>query len=316
MARLQWDPEYKAWRDALPFPPPLQAKDVLQLRETYNMALAYMASLHSTPPNVQQTVHEVPSHDGRHISVTRFFTKAHQTAASPQPALVFVHGGGMVCGSVEIYLSVLASLVHNSGVQIFAVHYRTAPETPAPGATEDCYAGLAWLSAHAAQFSVDPARIGIMGDSAGGGLAAATALAARDQELSPPLAKQILIYPMLDDRTITRALPDSQSPEDNAIAWKACLGEDRAGKQGADVSAYAAPARAKDLSDLPRTYLEVGYLDIFCEEAIDYVSRLVKVGVEVEFHLYPGLPHGFEAAISINPTKTAFENRLRAIRSF
>ncbi len=160
-----------------------------------------------------------------------------------------------------------------------------------------------------------------MGESAGGGLAAGVALKARDEGLQPPLAKQILIYPMLDDRN---TIPNpAMEPwvlytwEENIAGWTAVLGKDKAGDPHADVSEYIAPARTKSVSCLPPTYLDVGSLDIFLSEGLVYASRLVAEGIEVEFHLYPGLPHGYDLfAGGLEVSKRCFENRKRALLSF
>ena len=195
-----------------------------------------------------------------------------RTARTPGPAVLYLHGGGMISGSVAIYDGPVSRYVSNSGVSMLAVDYRLAPEHPYPVPVEDCYAGLRWLAEHADELGVDPARIAVMGDSAGGGLAAAVALLARDRG-GPDLAAQILIYPMLDDRNTT---PDPEiapfavwSYDDNITGWGALLG-DAIG--GPDVPAYAAPARATDLSDLPACYIEVGQLDIFRDEDLAYAA--------------------------------------------
>jgi acetyl esterase/lipase len=213
----------------------------------------------------------------------------------------------------------MARAVAAQGVQHFAVDYPRAPEHPAPASLEDCYAALQWLSAHARELHVDPARIVIYGVSAGGGLAAGVALMARDRGLSPPLAKQVLVYPMLDDRT---HYPDDWparpfltfTAEDNVMSWDAYVGADKRGREDADVSIYAAPGRAENLEGLPSTYIDVGGLDLFRDENLRFAQRLAEANVEVEFHLYPGLPHGFE-----NPqtwvTTRAVENRIKAVQS-
>jgi acetyl esterase/lipase len=184
-----------------------------------------------------------------------------------------------------------------------SVEYRLAPEHPHPAPVEDCYAGLKWMVEHAVEIGVDPSRIALAGPSAGGGLAAATALVARDRG-GPPLACQILIYPMLDDRNIT---PSSRefagipgwSREANISGWTALLG-DKTGTE--DVSPYAAPARASDLSNLPPTLIQVGELEVFRDECVDYALRLMQAGVSTELHVYPGAYHGWEIFV---PTASA-----------
>lgn len=225
----------------------------------------------------------------------------------------------MICCTVEIFAPEIARSVAAQGVQHFAVDYARAPEHPAPAAVNDCYAALEWLSAHAREMHVDPARIVVFGDSAGGGLAAGTVLMARDRGLTPPVAKQVLVYPMLDDRT---RYPDDApirsfltwKAEDNAMGWDAYVGADRRGREDADVSPYAAPGRAESLEGLPSTYIDVGGLDLFRDEDMRYAQRLAEADVEVEFHMYPGVPHGFEGAKGAWVVTKAMENRINAIQ--
>ena len=213
----------------------------------------------------------------------------------PWPAIYHVHGGGMVAGTPETALDVFVPYVHEVGVVITSVDYRLAPEHPHPAPIEDCYAGLRWLAENAEELGVDPTRIMIAGTSAGGGLAAATALMARDRGF-PTLTHQILLCPMLDDRCQTpssRMLVDEGlwECEENEFGWSSLLGERRGSP---DVSPYAAPARAEDLSGLPRTFIAVGSVDSFRDEALDYAMRLSQAGVSVDFHLWGGGFHGFD----------------------
>jgi triacylglycerol lipase len=201
---------------------------------------------------------------------------------------------------------------------IVSVDYRLAPETVFPGSIEDCYAGLAWVFANAAEQGFDTARIGVMGESAGGGLAAALALLARDRG-EYPLAFQQLIYPMLDDRNGSGAEPHPfvgeyvWTPEKNRFGWEALLGH---APGGADVSPYAAPARATDLSGLPPTFLYAGALDLFLEENLDYARRLARAGVPIEFHLFPGAFHAFELQADAYVSRQARQLSQSALRRF
>jgi acetyl esterase/lipase len=222
----------------------------------------------------------------------------------------------MIVGNFGLFDAPLSRYVSASGVPMLSVDYRVAPEHPHPVPVEDSYAGLRWLSDHADELGVDPARIAVMGDSAGGGLAAAVALLARDRS-GPVVARQILLYPMLDDRNTT---PDPEivpfagwSYDDNATGWGALLGN---AVGGPEVSAYAAPARATDLSGLPAAYIEVGQLDIFRDEDLEYARRLSLAGVPVEFHLYPGVPHEFDAiAFDSDVAQRARAGLIRVLRS-
>jgi acetyl esterase/lipase len=198
---------------------------------------------------------------------------------------------------------------------MLSVDYRLAPEHPHPIPVEDAYTGLLWLVEHAAELGVDPARIAVMGDSAGGGLAAAVAILSRDRG-GPAIARQILLYPMLDDRTT----PDSHiapfagwTYDDNATGWQALLG-DRAG--GPDVDAAAAPARTTDATGLPPAYIEVGQLDVFRDEDVHYALTLSRAGVPVELHLHPGVPHEYDAlAPDADVSRRARADRLRVLTS-
>lgn len=222
----------------------------------------------------------------------------------------------MFLGSVDLHDRYVASYVADSGVPLLAVDYRRAPEDPHPTPVEDSYSGLRWLVEHAGELGVNPARVAVMGDSGGGGLAAGVALLARERGLA--LAKQILIYPMLDDRN---TVPDPTlvpfaggTYELCRTGWSALLG-DAAG--GPDVPATAAPARAKDLSGLPATFVEVGELDILRDESIDYARRIAAAGISVELHVHPGCPHGFDrSGAEIDVVRRSRADRIRALRGF
>jgi acetyl esterase/lipase len=213
--------------------------------------------------------------------------------SGPAPCLYSIHGGGYVLGHRSMDDARFDRLCPLLGMVGVSVEYRLAPETPYPGPLEDCYAGLAWVSGHSGELGIDPSRLGVGGASAGGGLAAALTLLARDRgEL--PVAFQLLAYPMIDDR---RSTPSSGwdvpvwSPQNNAFGWSSYLGH----LHGSDDIPYtAAPARAEDLRGLPPTLVFVGTLDGFCDEDVLYATRLYQAGVPTELHVYPGAPHGFD----------------------
>ncbi len=231
------------------------------------------------------------------------------------PAVLYMHGGAFVVGSTAAMQASNSRMAVEAGCVVVSVDYRLAPETPHPGPIEDCYAALAWLQENAPSLGVDPARIAVAGESAGGGLAAALALLARDRG-EIPLVHQHLIYPMLDDRTG----PDTANPyageflhsaRSNRFAWSALLGQP-AGSAG--VSPYAAAARAETLAGLPSTYIAVGALDLFAEENLDYARRLMRAAVPTELHLYPGAYHGFELAAEAAVTHRAHANSINALK--
>lgn len=268
-------------------------------------ALASGALSAPIPENVPVTVTEKTVDGPQGAPPVRIVIYTPTQAERPLPALFHVHGGGYVLGTPEMSAGPHRILAAELGCVIVSVDYRLAPETPHPGPIEDCYAALTWLFSYAAELGVDATRIGIAGESAGGGLAASLALLARDRgELS--LLFQHLIYPMLDDRTCTATDPHRYVGEyiwtrqSNLFGWSSYLGTQPG---AANVSAYAAAARAADLTGLPATFIAVGALDLFLEENLEYGRRLMRAGVPVELHVYPGAFHGFQlagnAAVSI-----------------
>jgi acetyl esterase/lipase len=288
------------------------AGDWLAIREGGNAMFGVWARLQPVPADVVARDFSVTSHDGKDVLIRWF----HKSGSRPGSAALYIHGGGMLLGSVDVYDEILRRYVSASGVPLLAVDYRLPPEHPFPTPVADCYAALRWLAEHARELGIDPARIAIMGDSAGGGLAAATTLVARDRG-GPSLAKQILVYPMLDDRN-TKPDPEiaaflTWSWDANATGWRALLG-DKAGTD--DVPHYAAPARATDLLRLPATYIEVGQLDIFRDEDVAFALRL-QARVPTELHVHPGVPHGFELfAPDAEVSRRAIADRVRQLKSF
>jgi triacylglycerol lipase len=235
------------------------------------------------------------------------------------PALVWIHGGGYVLGSADADDVQVKTIVSEVGCAAVSVDYRLAPESPFPAGVEDCYAALAWTHTQASTLGLDTRRIAIGGASAGGGLAAALGLLARDRgEL--PVSFQLLLVPMLDDRTAVHPEPHPYTGEfvwtrhNNRFGWTALLGQ-APGGQG--VSAYASPARAESLAGLPPTYIATGALDLFVEEDIEYARRLMRIGVPTELHVYPGAFHGFSRAAAARVTRAYLRDYLQALgRSF
>ncbi|HUC00503.1 MAG TPA: alpha/beta hydrolase, partial [Solirubrobacterales bacterium] len=213
----------------------------------------------------------------------------------PLPAVYYIHGGGMVIGAIETEDAVTRWLCGAVGCVAVSVEYRLAPENPHPAPVEDCYAGLVWTAAHGEELGIDPDRIAVYGGSAGGGLAAATAILARDRG-GPTLAFQMLLYPMLDDRCCT---PSCREIDDIGVfdgwaseeGWRALLGERWA---TAAVEPAAAPARSTDLSGLPPTWIDVGELDSLRDESVEYALRLMQAGIATDLHVYPAVFHAWE----------------------
>ncbi|WP_137843756.1 alpha/beta hydrolase [Microbacterium sp. 2FI] len=241
---------------------------------------------------VERIDHTIAAYEGGEIGVT-VLRRIGRTGVGP--GIYHTHGGGMIIGDRFVGLGqILPWIVKHDAVAV-TVEYRLAPEFPDPYPVEDCYAGLVWTAEHADELGIDPARLIIAGASAGGGLAAGTALLARDRQ-GPPLAGQVLIYPMLDDRdaTVSTAQIDGIGVWDrtsNVTGWTALLGE-RCGTD--EVSIYAAPARATDLSALPPAFIDCGSAEVFRDEDVAYATALWHAGVQAELHVWPGGFHGFD----------------------
>jgi acetyl esterase/lipase len=248
------DPELVAMLDQFP---PLQLTDETLGRIRAMTAAMSAQMLPNLPafPDIAVSERFVPGPEG--APDVRVLVYLPTTVQGPLPALLWIHGGGYVMGSAngeELGVKSIASAI---GCAAVLVDYRLAPETPHPGPVEDCYAALKWLSTHAGELGVDPTLIAIGGGSAGGGLAAALGLLARDRG-EVPLVFQLLIYPMIDDRTVTAADPHPYTGEfiwtaqANHFGWRSLLGQEPGAP---DVSPYAAAARAQDLAGLPPTFI-------------------------------------------------------------
>lgn len=296
-----------AGAEPAPLPP---VGDVASRRQSVETLQRAIHGQLPTPSDVTITDHETTAEDGTPL-LLRWYAK---TGSNPGSAVLYIHGGGMILSNVEIYDGPVARYVSATGVPFLSVEYRYAPEFPTPIPVTDCYAGLTWLAEQAPALGVDATRIAIMGDSGGGGVAASLAVYVRDHG-GPAIARQILIYPMLDDRNTT---PDPElvpfltwTYDDNATGWGALLG-DACGGPG--VTPYGAAARLDDFTGLSPTYLEVGELDIFRDETIAYARGLLSAGVSTELHVHPSVPHAFEALVpSASISRRSAVDRHRAI---
>jgi acetyl esterase/lipase len=245
----------------------------------------------------------------------RFLLYAPRETTGPVPVVLHIHGGGYVAGRPEMADQSNKALAETIGCAVVSVDYRLAPETPYPGALEDCYAVLLWIKTQAEIRAFDSRRIAVAGESAGGGLAAALALYAQDKG-DVSIAFQLLNSPMLDDRTCLSAMSGKYGnapvwpQESNSFGWTAYLGH---ASGEANTAVYAAPGRAEDLTSLPPTFIGVGALDLFLEENLDFARRLIKAGVPTEMHVYPRAFHGFALA---NDARVSRRYRKDAARAF
>ncbi len=255
----------------------------------------------------------IPSSDGHEIPVRVY---APTKKSGRLPGVLYIHGGGFVLGSIDTEHAGAVLMARTVGAVVVSVGYRLAPEHPFPAGLDDCYDTLSWMSAVADQLDMDRDRMAVFGNSAGGGLAAAVALAARDRG-GPSLCFQYLGIPELDDRLETVSMqtfvdtPMWNRP--NAVlSWQFYLGDDRG-----EVSPYAAPARAADLSGLPPTYISTMEFDPLRDEGLIYGLRLLQAGVTVELHQFPGTFHGsalvFTAATSVRQSAETMDVMRRAL---
>ena len=280
-------------RELPPLPPELKAVQVVERFVPSITGAPDVRVLHYMPPGASET---------------------------PHGALLHVHGGGFVLGTADIGDIGNRAIALALAISVVSVDYRLAPETRWPGALEDCYSALVWMHDNAAELGIDPARIALAGESAGGGHAVALALHARDKVREsgggPAICFQLLDAPMLDDRTGTAGDLHPHTghfvwtPEKNRFGWKSLLGVEPGGP---DVPASAVPARATDVSGLPPTFISVGALDLFLEEDMEFVRRLTRAGVPAELHVIPGAYHGFGMAQGAPQVTQLNELRLNAL---
>jgi acetyl esterase/lipase len=225
-----------------------------------------------------------------------------------KPAILHIHGGGYVGLGSGLGLRALQTLAADLDCVVVSVDYRLAPETKFPGSLEDNYAALTWMYTHAKELGIDVNRIAVKGESAGGGHAATLAIAVRDRK-EFALCCQVLIYPMLDDRTgSTRPVPPSVghfiwTPESNSFGWTSLLGI-AAGTNYAP--ANSVPARVANLAGLPSAFIGVGSIDLFASEDLEYARHLLECGVSTECMLVPGAFHGFDLICGKAPLTVEF----------
>lgn len=319
MEPVPYDPELVAGLHAF-----VDLVEVIPLRA--DTILANRAHFATIIPPIQQQVagravtwedRVIPGPVGAHdIEIT--IVRPSDAAARPAPAVLSIHGGGMVLGTRFFGTPELIDLAERFGAVGVAVEYRLAPEHPGPAQAEDCYAALEWMAAHAEELGIDPERIIASGASAGGGLSAAVALLSRDRG-GPRLAGQLLGFPMLDDRNETASARQydgigAWDRHNNDTAWDAIAGADRFSDR---VSPYAAPARASSLAGLAPAFIEVGAAETFRDEAVAYATRIWAEGGQAELHVWAGGYHGFSGfspdAVVSHAANAARDSWLRRI---
>ncbi|WP_338890881.1 alpha/beta hydrolase [Rhodococcus sovatensis] len=306
------DPELAA---AITMLPTVSFSDLAAARTTFDALLGpLLADLSYDGVDVREIA--VPGSDDDPDVTIRFMTPS--AAQGPLPVLVWIHGGGFAVGNARSSDPYCIDVVRELGYAVANVEYRLAPETPFPGPLNDCYAALSYVHSHAVELGIDPDRIAVGGQSAGGGLAAGTVLRARDERVIP-VAFQLLEIPELDDRlTTTSMMTFVDTPMWNRpsaiLSWQYYLGDSYSGPDDTNVSVYAAPARAADLAGLPPTYLCTMELDPLRDEGIDYALRLLRAGISVELHSFPGTFHGSALLATAEVSKRGHAEGLDALR--
>lgn len=285
--------------------------DIVERRAFVAGLLAQMTA--GLPPNENVVFedHVAPGPAGAPDVPVRVYRPV-QASGIALPAIFFIHGGGMVIGDLEGEHLTAMMMCEAVNAVVISTGYRKAPEHPHPAQMEDCYAALLWAAANSGTLEFDLGRLAIFGGSAGGNLAIATSMLARDRG-GPALCFLMAPYPMIDDRNET---PSSHEILDigiwdragNIEAWEWFLG-------GKPADGYAAPARATDLAGLPPAFVDVGDMDLFRDEDIAFVARLLQAGVPTEFHVYPGAYHASEVfAPQAELSQRIVGNRIAALR--
>lgn len=259
--------------------------------DEFLQAMAKQGVERPTDDRVEEIERIIPGSDGAPDIPIRIYMPEDRAEAGP--GFVNFHGGGFILGDLETEHPRCLIMAAKGGAVSVGVDYRLAPENPFPAGVEDCYTALQWVAENAVELKIDPAKIAIGGGSAGGNLAAAVALMARDRG-GPNVAFQLLIYPVIDDRCETPSMKNGDGlyiwdHQNTLDMWNHYIGEDRS-----NVSPYAAPARARDLSGLPPAYMMTCEHDPLRDEAIIYAMRLMAAGVQVELQNYPGTVHAFD----------------------
>ncbi|REE98831.1 alpha/beta hydrolase [Thermomonospora umbrina] len=301
------DPELAGALSGMPY---VGLSDPLKARAAMRELVTFLGAP-ATDERVEVADLTIPGLEGG--PAVRVRTYVPRDATGPVPILLYFHGGGFVTGDLENEHRRCLDFVVESDVAVVSVDYRLAPEHPFPAAFDDCYAATVWAYGNAVELGGDPMRIAVGGGSAGGGLAAAVALKARD-EGGPPLAFQLLLYPVLDDRMDTPSMHAFTEPPlfnrtDVGHMWRHYLGP-----ASTETPVYAAPARATDLSGLPPAYVLAVEADPLRDEDVAYAQRLIQSGVRTELHHLPGVYHGFDGVVGAAVARRALRAQREALR--
>ena len=264
--------------------------DVSARRNRAGSMAVWLAKQFGHVPNV-----EIIDHNTDVLRIREYRPHNMRVAGQPTPAIIHIHGGGMIMSTVESYDQRCSAYARATGFPVFSVDYRLAPEHPYPAALDDCFNAYTWLLDNAQSLHINAHKISLLGNSAGSGLAAALSLRIRDSKTVPPRC-QVLIYPMLDYRNVVMK-PGWEDTwlywnfNDNKTAWDAYLCDI---PENSPPPIYASPAIARDFHDLPDTYICVGTADIFLDEDLDFAARLQAASVKTTLQVIEGAPHNFD----------------------
>ena len=306
MSNLSMDPAFAP----LAKQPRVVLRDPHVVREALSAARLGTQALSDSDLEIQD--YDVRSTDEEGVQIpVRIYRR--KNAVGSLPVLLYFHGGGFFCGDLFSEESQCVHYALNAQCAVVCVAYRLAPEEPFPAALNDCYRTLEFLWSESRDLNLDRDFIAVGGSSAGANLAAAVALLARDR-MGPKICFQMLLIPALDDRLETASAREFTDVPDFGrfeaeVMWRWYLGE-----HALDISPYAAPARAKDLSDLPTSYVLCAGLDPLRDEGLDYARRLTEAGVAVELHLVPSIPHGFASIPSAGISKRLLKEQVEVLR--
>jgi len=300
----------------------MPAIDIADVPEARRIEQELVRDMRATRPPVGDDLVDVDNlsctrADGSALALRRYVPAQPRQRRVSRPALLFIHGGSFVTGGLHSEDDRCEAYAAGVGCAVFAVDYRLAPERPFPAALDDCWLALTWIAEHAADLGVDPRRLAVGGLSAGGALAAGLAQRVRDAG-GPPLALQLLLFPVLDagvDNTSNRLFTDTPVLDSRTVEvmWSLYLGPQW--RRGGNPPRYASPAHASDLRDLPAAHICAAEFDPLRDEAVTYAQRLLEQDVSVNLRLYARTFHSFDCFAAARLASTARRDQMDALKA-
>ncbi|VUC34867.1 unnamed protein product [Clonostachys rosea] len=312
--RPSFDPELAPFHDAYPLPAVLSLELLPAIRPQLDAAYT-VESVLGDRPFIHQVEYAEGS-DGHKVPLAVFTPKSATDKAGSRPCIYFIHAGGLILSNRYCGVGEVLGVAEEISATVVSVEYRLVPEHPAPAALDDSFQGLTWVHENAAKLGIDPANIAVWGSSAGGGLAAAITLLARDRKSQVKPRGLLLNTPMLEDKideaenkVFSGEAAKIWSAESNVIGWKAYLGDDAANS----ANPYYVPARAADLSGLPPTFLDVGTAELFRKPVVRFAEKIWESAGDVELHVWPGAFHSSDFVV---PDAAVSKKSLAARKAF